>query len=114
MSLQTFGGSGFIQDFPIEQYIRDAKIDSLYEGTTTIQGMDLFFRKILRDNGAALKHLAGQVRAFAESDAGNGRLKKERGLLAKAVDDVQGIADPMATWALGSLEKPEEIYKVGL
>src|SRR3712207_1416729 len=43
-SLQVFGGSGFTQDYPIEQYIRDSKIDTLYEGTTTIQGMDFFFR----------------------------------------------------------------------
>ena len=53
-SLQTFGGSGFLQDYPIEQYIRDAKIDSLYEGTTAIQAQDFFFRKIVRDKGAAL------------------------------------------------------------
>jgi alkylation response protein AidB-like acyl-CoA dehydrogenase len=113
-SLQTLGGSGFLQDYPIEQYIRDAKIDSLYEGTTAIQGMDLFFRKILRDNGEALSHLAGQIKEFTESDAGNGRLKAERALLAKALDDAQGIVNPMAGWALGSMEKPEEIYKVGL
>ena len=48
-SLQTFGGSGFLQDYPLEQYVRDAKIDTLYEGTTAIQGMDFFFRKIVRD-----------------------------------------------------------------
>jgi len=113
-SLQTLGGSGFLQDYPIEQYIRDAKIDSLYEGTTAIQGMDFFFRKILRDNGEALTHLATQIKEFAESDAGNGRLKQERALLAKAVDDAQGIVNPMVGWALGSMEKPEEIYKVGL
>ena len=47
-SLQTFGGSGFLTDYPIEQYVRDAKIDTLYEGTTAIQGQDLFFRKIVR------------------------------------------------------------------
>jgi alkylation response protein AidB-like acyl-CoA dehydrogenase len=113
-SLQTLGGSGFLQDYPIEQYIRDAKIDSLYEGTTAIQGMDFFFRKILRDNGEALTHLAGLIKEFAESDAGNGRLKQERALLAKAVEDAQGIVSPMVGWALGSMEKPEEIYKVGL
>ena len=45
------GGSGYLQDYPIEQYIRDAKIDTLYEGTTSIQGMDFFFRKIVRDKG---------------------------------------------------------------
>ncbi|MBO0841271.1 MAG: acyl-CoA dehydrogenase, partial [Sciscionella sp.] len=52
-SLQTLGGSGFLQDYPIEQYIRDAKIDSLYEGTTAIQSLDFFFRKIIRDKGKA-------------------------------------------------------------
>ena len=57
-SLQTLGGSGYLQDYPIEQYIRDAKIDTLYEGTTAIQGLDLFFRKIVRDQGAALTALA--------------------------------------------------------
>jgi hypothetical protein len=113
-SLQILGGSGFLQDYPIEQYIRDAKIDSLYEGTTAIQGMDFFFRKILRDNGEALKHLAGQIKEFAESEAGNGRLKQERALLGKALQDAQGILDPMVGWALGSMEKSEEIYKVGL
>ncbi|WP_433145998.1 acyl-CoA dehydrogenase [Actinomadura nitritigenes] len=113
-SLQTFGGSGFLQEYPVEQYIRDSKIDTLYEGTTAIQGQDLFFRKILRDNGEALKVLAGQIQAFAESDAGNGRLKNERALLGKALDDVQGILNPMIGWALGSMENPKELYRVGL
>jgi alkylation response protein AidB-like acyl-CoA dehydrogenase len=53
-ALQTFGGSGYLQDYPLEQYIRDAKIDTLYEGTTGIQGLDFFFRKIVRNRGAAL------------------------------------------------------------
>jgi alkylation response protein AidB-like acyl-CoA dehydrogenase len=113
-ALQTLGGSGFLQDYPIEQYIRDAKIDSLYEGTTAIQGLDLFFRKILRDNGAALRHLGDEIAAFAESEAGNGRLKTERGLLAAALDDVRAIVAAMTGWALGSLDLPTEIYKTGL
>src|SRR5262249_12229725 len=74
-SLQTFGGSGFLQDYPIEQYIRDAKIDSLYEGTTAIQAQDFFFRKIVKDKGEALAHVSGEVRAFIDSETGNGRLK---------------------------------------
>ena len=57
-SLQTLGGSGFLQDYPIEQYIRDAKIDTLYEGTTAIQGLDFFFRKMVRDQFKAVFHLA--------------------------------------------------------
>ncbi|MFI0482681.1 acyl-CoA dehydrogenase [Actinomadura sp. 9N215] len=113
-SLQTLGGSGFLQDYPVEQYIRDSKIDTLYEGTTAIQGQDLFFRKILRDNGEALSVLAGEIRAFADSDAGNGRLKNERAQIGRALDDVHGILDPMIEWALGSMENPKELYKIGL
>ena len=74
-SLQTFGGSGFLQDYPIEQYIRDAKIDSLYEGTTAIQAQDFFFRKIVRDKGVALAHVAGQIEQFVKNESGNGRLE---------------------------------------
>ncbi|MDQ4053969.1 MAG: acyl-CoA dehydrogenase family protein, partial [Actinomycetota bacterium] len=80
-SLQTFGGSGFLQEYPVEQYVRDAKIDTLYEGTTAIQGQDFFFRKIVKDQGRALGHLAGEIQKFLGSEAGNGRLKVERGLL---------------------------------
>src|ERR1039458_7556835 len=65
LSMQTLGGSGFLQDYPVEQYIRDAKIDSLYEGTTTIQGMDLYFRKIVRDQGQALQYVLGEITEFA-------------------------------------------------
>ncbi|NJP28274.1 acyl-CoA dehydrogenase [Microbispora sp. SCL1-1] len=113
-SLQTLGGSGFLQDYPIEQYIRDSKIDSLYEGTTAIQGQDLFFRKVLRNQGAALGSLLGEIKAFAASQAGNGRLKVERGLLDEAADEVKAMADTMAGWAIASLETPQEVYKVGL
>jgi alkylation response protein AidB-like acyl-CoA dehydrogenase len=88
-SLQTLGGSGFLEDYPIEQYVRDAKIDTLYEGTTAIQGMDFFFRKIVRDKGQALAHLASQVQEFAK-DLG-GSLDVERELLGQALEDVQGI-----------------------
>jgi len=117
-TLQTFGGSGFLQDYPIEQYVRDAKIDTLYEGTTAIQGQDLFFRKIVKDKGQAMTHIAQEIQAFAESDAGNGELKVERELLAKGLEDVQGILgatfnDLMASNVAegGDLKN---LYKVGL
>src|SRR4029077_21164803 len=90
-SLQTFGGSGFLQDYPIEQYVRDAKIDTLYEGTTAIQGQDFFFRKIVKDQGHALGHLAKEIEALIASQAGNVRLKVERELLATALEDAQAI-----------------------
>ena len=69
-SLQTLGGSGYLQDYPIEQYVRDAKIDSLYEGTTAIQSLDFLFRKIVRDNGAALGVVAGEIQEFLDGRGG--------------------------------------------
>lgn len=113
-SLQTLGGSGYLQDYPIEQYIRDSKIDSLYEGTTAIQGMDLYFRKIVRNQGAALTGLLGQIREFAGADGGNGRLKKERAAVARAADNVEAMVSAMNGYLGSSLAQPTEIYRVGL
>ena len=112
-SLQTLGGSGFLQDYPIEQYIRDSKIDSLYEGTTAIQSLDFFFRKIVRDKGAALTFLAGEISAFIEAESGNGRLKEERGLLKQALEDVQGMVGAMIGYLTGAQEDPKNVYRVG-
>jgi alkylation response protein AidB-like acyl-CoA dehydrogenase len=114
MSLQTLGGSGFLQDYPIEQYIRDAKIDSLYEGTTGIQSLDLFFRKVVRDRGRAFGVLLAQVREFAAADGGNGRLKAERAALADAAEQVEAMVGAMVGFTKAAAERPAEIYKVGL
>ncbi len=111
-SLQTLGGSGFLQDYPIEQYIRDAKIDSLYEGTTAIQALDFFFRKIARDRGAALAHVAGQITHTIENcDAA---LTKQAGLLATALEDVQSMTATLTGYLMSASEDPTRIYKVGL
>ena len=113
-SLQTFGGSGFLQDYPIEQYIRDAKIDSLYEGTTAIQAQDFFFRKIIRDKGVALAHVAGEIEKFVSNESGNGRLKAERELVATALTDVQAMAASLTGYLMAAQEDVASIYKVGL
>src|SRR5947209_403331 len=113
-SLQTFGGSGFLQDYPIEQYIRDAKIDSLYEGTTAIQAQDFFFRKIVRDKGVALAHVSEQIQRFVDSESGNGRLKTERELLGKALTDVQAMAATLTGYLMAAQEDVTSLYKVGL
>jgi len=113
-SLQTLGGSGFLQDYPIEQYVRDAKIDSLYEGTTAIQGLDLYFRKIVKTEGMALRFLLGQIRDFAAADSGNGRLKAERAALARAADDVEAMVTAMHGFLGKSLAQLPEVYRVGL
>ena len=112
-SLQTFGGSGYLQDYPVEQYIRDAKIDTLYEGTTAIQGMDFFFRKIVRDKGQALTKLMTDIQEFAKGDDGNGALQAERDLLATALEDVQAIVGAMVGALTSSSEDVTNVYKVG-
>ena len=114
VSLQTFGGSGFLQDYPIEQYIRDAKIDTLYEGTTAIQGLDFFFRKIVKDQFKSLMTVAGQITETVKGDEGSGQFTVERELLGKALDDVQGIVAVLGQWAMASQSESEQIYKVGL
>ena len=118
-SLQTLGGSGFLQEYPIEQYVRDAKIDTLYEGTTAIQGQDLFFRKIVKDQAQALGHVANEVKAFIESEAGNGRLKVERELLGEALENGQAIVGTLIEQLMSADPSAEggdlrNIYKIGL
>ncbi len=116
-SLQTYGGSGFLADYPVEQYVRDAKIDTLYEGTTAIQGLDFFFRKIVRDKGRALGYVSGQVMEFVKADDGAGELAAERDLLAQAVDDVQGIVGTMVGALMTADPRtdgdPRNVYLVG-
>ncbi|WP_067707067.1 acyl-CoA dehydrogenase [Nocardia yamanashiensis] len=110
-SLQILGGSGYLQDYPIEQYIRDAKIDSLYEGTTAIQAQDFFFRKVARDGGATLEFLLGMIGETAGEEAG---LTVERRLLGDAVEDVRAMAAALTGYLAASKQHPEEVYKVGI
>ncbi len=118
-SLQTLGGSGFLQDYPIEQYVRDAKIDTLYEGTTAIQGLDFFFRKIIRDKGKALTHISTQMQEFVKEIDNTGFQHTERELLGKALEDLQGILGFMVAELMNSDPRSgdgtsvKNLYKVG-
>ncbi len=108
LSLQTFGGGGYIQDYPIEQYVRDQKIDSLYEGTTHIQSLDLIFRKIAKDGGMTLQGLMERVQQTLQSEAGGDALAPARARLERGLGDVQGLF-------MALLEKmQEDVYHVGL
>ena len=110
-SLQTFGGSGFTQDWPLEQYVRDAKIDTLYEGTTAIQGLDFFFRKIIKDGGRAIGLLGKEIAAFTAS---GGALAEEKAALAKTLEDLNAMIGALVGFAMESQEDVEKIYKAGL
>ncbi|BBX83638.1 acyl-CoA dehydrogenase [Mycolicibacterium aubagnense] len=111
-SLQTLGGSGFLQDYPIEQYVRDARIDALYEGTTAIQSLDFFFRKIIRDQGAALAHVSSQISATIDNAGPD--LKPETDRLATALADVQAMAAALTGYLMAAQGNSEQLYKVGL
>ena len=113
LALQTLGGSGYLQDYPVEQYVRDAKIDSLYEGTTAIQSMDLLFRKIVRDRGRALGHVVEQIVAFLDEEGGNGRLKEERALLATALADVRAMLSTLTGHVAAADRDPARVHRAG-
>lgn len=113
-SLQVLGGAGFTEDFPVEQYIRDAKIDTLYEGTTGIQALDLFFRKIVRDKGDTLSRLAAQVLEFVKAGGPDDPLAAERELLGAALEDVQAQLGHMVGTLMEAQQQPVEMYAVGL
>jgi alkylation response protein AidB-like acyl-CoA dehydrogenase len=127
-SLQTLGGSGFLADYPLVQYVRDAKIDTLYEGTTAIQGQDLFFRKIVKDQGRALTDLSNQIGGLITAESGgaeqrasgdDGQLKEELDLLEQGLENVGDlVATMIATLRTAAPNAPEgdvrNIYKVGL
>ena len=110
-SLQTFGGSGFTMDWPLEQYVRDAKIDTLYEGTTAIQGLDFFFRKIVKDQGLAIGKISSEMSAFAAS---GGSLAEEKQAFGKALREVGTMISTLVGHAMASQENVTELYKIGL
>jgi len=109
MALQVFGGTGFTQDWPMEQYIRDQKIDSLYEGTTHIQALDLLFRKVAKDGGDTLRMHLGEVEKFLEAGEGGAALAAERALLKEALENVQAMVGTLLMGKMG-----ESIYHAGL
>lgn len=94
-----------MRDYPIEQYLRDLKIDTIWEGTTGIQALDLVFRKIAKDQAATVGRLFEDIRVTAK---GNGQLEDHRMRLAQALDDVEGMLGKMVGF-LG-----ESVYLIGL
>ncbi|MDN3240798.1 acyl-CoA dehydrogenase [Glycomyces tritici] len=112
-ALQTFGGSGYLQDYPLEQYVRDAKIDTLYEGTTAIQSLDFLFRKIIKDNGESLMVVAGEI--MESTQDGHAELEDVRGRVLRALGDVQGILEALQPALMAAMgDEPRELYKTGL
>ena len=113
-----------MEDYPLEQYVRDAKIDTLYEGTTAIQGQDLFFPQDRPRPRPGAGGPPAQVQTWLDSGAGDdsaghasgdGQLKEERALLQTALEDAGGIVAAMIgdLTAAQSPDRAREVYKSG-
>ena len=113
-SLQVLGGSGYLRDYPIEQYVRDAKIDSLYEGTTGIQAQDFIFRQVIRNGGETLGYLLAQIERFCDSGSPHEQLAAGHERLAQALGNIRGMLSALAGYVTASSEQPTEVYRVGL
>jgi alkylation response protein AidB-like acyl-CoA dehydrogenase len=98
-AIQTFGGAGFTRDYPVEQYCRDAKIFSIYEGTNHIQAMDLVGRKLGQAGGANLQAFAADVAKFVAEQSGHATLGNDIKRLGKAQEALMGAAMQLLTWS---------------
>ncbi|WP_395140743.1 acyl-CoA dehydrogenase C-terminal domain-containing protein [Schlegelella aquatica] len=104
--LQVFGGHGYIKEWGMEQYVRDARINMIYEGTNTIQSLDLLGRKILADNGAKLKKFGKMVQEFVEAEGVNEKMQEFVNPLADLGDKVTKLTTEIGMKAFGN---PDEV-----
>jgi alkylation response protein AidB-like acyl-CoA dehydrogenase len=105
-ALQIFGGHGYIAEHGMEQFVRDARIITLYEGTTQIQALDLLGRKVMQLQGAGLKHFLGEISAFCQAHQDNDTLKPFIGPLAIAAKTWGDLTQAIARNAQAN---PEEL-----
>lgn len=96
---QVYGGAGFLKDWPVEQYTRDAKIFSIYEGTNHIQAMDLVARKLGQNGGANFQAFIADLSNFVEAHKDHAVFGKEVQFLSAASEAVMGVAMNMMGWS---------------
>jgi alkylation response protein AidB-like acyl-CoA dehydrogenase len=104
--LQVYGGHGYIAEWGMEQYVRDARINMIYEGTNTIQSLDLLGRKILGDNGAKLRKFGAQIQAFVEDNGTDEALAEFIGPLADIGDKVTKLTMEIG---MKAFQNPDEV-----
>jgi alkylation response protein AidB-like acyl-CoA dehydrogenase len=109
-AIQTFGGAGFLKDWPIEQYCRDSKIFSIYEGTNHIQAMDLVGRKLAQSGGEGLRAFLGDIGAFVTKHAAHPQLAADVAILGKAAETLGGAAMQLFGWS----QNPQKLALVPL
>lgn len=103
--MQVFGGHGYIKEWGMEQYVRDARINMIYEGTNTIQSLDLLGRKILSDNGAKLKKFGKLVQEFVEDEGTNEAMQEFVNPLADLGDKVTKLTTELGMKAFGNADE---------
>ncbi|KQW51620.1 MULTISPECIES: acyl-CoA dehydrogenase C-terminal domain-containing protein [unclassified Roseateles] len=104
--MQVFGGHGYIHEWGMEQYVRDARINMIYEGTNTIQSLDLLGRKVLGNNGATLKMFGKKIAAFIEEEGTNEAMQEFVNPLADLGDKVNKLTQELGMKAFGN---PDEV-----
>ncbi len=104
--MQVFGGHGYIAEWGVEQFVRDARINMIYEGTNTIQSLDLLGRKVLGDNGAKLKKFGRLVQAFVEDEGTNEAMQEFVNPLADLGDKVTKLT---AEIGMKAFQNPDEV-----
>ena len=103
---QVFGGHGYIRETGMEQFVRDARINMIYEGTNGVQALDLLGRKVLGDQGAALRALGKLVQSLIEEEGVNERMADFINPLAQLAGQMTGITTELG---LKSLQNPDEV-----
>ncbi|MCZ4304648.1 acyl-CoA dehydrogenase C-terminal domain-containing protein [Zoogloeaceae bacterium G21618-S1] len=104
--MQVFGGHGFIREWGMEQYVRDNRINMIYEGTNTIQSLDLLGRKVLGDQGAALKKFGAEIQQFAMADMQDARMQE---FLLPLADLGEKVTKLTAEVGMKAMSNPEEV-----
>jgi len=103
--MQVYGGHGFIKEWGMEQYVRDARINMIYEGTNTIQSLDLLGRKVLGDNGAKLKKFGKIVAAFVEEEGTNEAMQEFINPLADLGEKITKLTTELGMKAFGNADE---------
>jgi alkylation response protein AidB-like acyl-CoA dehydrogenase len=101
-AVQTMGGAGYLRDYPVEQYCRDSKIFSIYEGTNHIQAMDLVGRKLAQAGGENFRNFLGDIGKFVAANSSHADIGPEVAQLAKASEALAGTAMKFMGWVQGT------------
>ena len=104
--MQVFGGHGYIHEWGMEQYVRDSRINMIYEGTNTVQSLDLLGRKVLGDNGAKLKQFGRKIAAFVEEEGTNEAMQEFINPLAELGDKVTKLTTEIG---MKAFQNPDEV-----